>query len=111
MPTSQDAWPLMRIIVTMRAPVKRCGLRRWPQQPRGAFAPSFRAAGRAGGDTVPKVAEAPGSLDSGHDAPGRKDTEGAEATACTWVLPTLPGGLRGLLPEWPPRAGTPDVYA
>ena len=101
----------MRIIVTMRASVKRCGLWRWPQQPCGAFASSFRAAGRAGGDTVTKVAEALESLDSGHDAPGRKDTEGVEATACTWVLPTLPGGLRGLLLEWCPRTRTSEVYA
>src|ERR1035438_9754999 len=90
MPTSQDVWSLMRIIVTMRASVKRCGLWRWPQQLCGAFAPGFRAAGRAGGDTVSKVAEALESLDCGHDAPGRKDTESVEATACTWVLPTLP---------------------
>src|ERR1039457_1369470 len=90
MPTSQDVWSLMRIIVTIRASVKRCGLWRWPQQPCGAFASSFRAAGRAGGATVTKVAEAMESLACGHDAPGRKDTEGVEATACTWVLPTLP---------------------
>ena len=95
----------------MRASVKRCGLWRWPQQQCGAFASSFRAAGRAGGDTVTKVAEALESLDSGHDAPGRKDTEGVEATACTWVLPTLPGGLRGLLLEWCPRTRTSEVYA
>src|SRR5260370_41735626 len=57
MPTSQDVWSPMRIIVAMRASVKRCGLWRWPQQPCGAFASSFRAAGRR--LCVPKTSSTP----------------------------------------------------
>src|SRR5260370_17285373 len=65
-------------------------------------------AGRAGGDALTKVAESLESLDCGRDAPGRRDPERIEATACTGSCPARrpAGPVAG---AWWARTGASEV--